>query len=488
MLSRVLRYSLLQRNVIASNRYQLSKRKLLISSTFHQKSTKDSDAGPVRVTSEFLNIKKDNHAPLSSELSEQNKRIEELRKQDQASGHLHSDTINSVKPSPEISLAELSEKPSFPVRLRSLPLIKIVLQSEKDKIVMAPYIAMRARNKAAKQADWTHVENFDEEKREQILQESTDAGIKNGLSRGVIVVGLMVFAGLCYYFYLYGYLMRTSYDDRLHLKSVYNRAAFYSFQHFKEEFCNPKQSTLLTPLHNIPKGYVDINPKYCFAFEPLHLICTTEYDLQHHWRYKKRKGASRLLEQLYMPKNPEIRPLNDLKAECVLWTVGGDFDSQSWLQALAANRAAFLFRSSCDYVIDVKCWSDIFKNGGLNGHYIKKVDRLGRNLKKTILFDSDPRNVTANPKNCLLIKKPTDMKEGELDTTLYDLSFFLNSIVDDGIEDVRPIVEYYNKYGNEWLEKFKENKNKQLMEEETRREARRSKSAKTGRFGFKSYL
>ena len=108
---------------------------------------------------------------------------------------------------------------------------------------------------------------------------------------------------------------------------------------------------------------------------------------------------------------------------------------------------------------------DIIKNFGLQGAYIKNLNRLGRDMKKVILFDSDPRQVAANPRNCLLLKKPQEIGEDEKDTTLNDVSRFINYLVVKDFEDIRPIVEHYNQFGVGWLEKFKEDRQKELLHE-----------------------
>ena len=98
-------------------------------------------------------------------------------------------------------------------------------------------------------------------------------------------------------------------------------------------------------------------------------------------------------------------------------------------------------------------------------------------MKTTILFDTDPKIQQANPENCLLIKRTSDIPSDQEDYTLYHLSSFLNSICRDDIDDVRPIVRHYSQFGADWLDKFVESQAKEAEEEERRIREEASKRA-----------
>merc|ERR1712115_448493 len=106
-----------------------------------------------------------------------------------------------------------------------------------------------------------------EEERDKVLQEATDEQIKNIIGRTGWTILIFIATGVFYYFYEFGTQTMTEYDDSSHPVSVFNRANYYS-KKYLQSIVQPIQETLLSPLPVIPAGYMDLNPKYTFVFEP----------------------------------------------------------------------------------------------------------------------------------------------------------------------------------------------------------------------------
>ena len=340
MLSRVLRYTLKASKTIPSTTPLLSSRTLSTSLSYNFK----------KVSPSVFESQKEDSKSINDPDQDLKKSTENLIK-------------DLTDPKISESKEFLVSKPSLKIRAKRW----ILLASKEEKEQIYAY-------KNQKHKDWqttSDPENIDENEKERILQESTDAGIKDSLNRGMIVMSIILGMFATYYFYMFGWAMCTPYDCSKHPVSVFNRANYYSFEYMKEEYSKPKESTLLPPFPEVPKGYINMNPKYTFVFEPLKMLTHTEYDLTRHWSYKYRKGGRRLLEQTLQST---VAPVNDLRCETVIWTSQSDFENE-WVHSLAAGRGTVLFRSSCDYTWGIESWSEMFTNLGFKAHYWGDFDR-----------------------------------------------------------------------------------------------------------------
>ena len=341
--------------------------------------------------------------------------------------------------------------PSFKVKLLMLFRLKSKLTTEQ--------IDHYERHKKLKKDKWSRLDTMSEEEQEKVLKEATDEQIKNIIGRTGWTILAFVMFGFFYYLNEFGIQTMTEYDDSTHPVSIFNRANYYS-KKYVQSLVQPIQETLLSPLPVIPAGYMDINPKYTFVFEPMHILVSTQYDINNHYQYKKRKGLDRLLEKCLAPDPSKGSPFNAYRCETIFWTQLSDFENQEWMASLTKGRAQPLFRSACYYKLQ-DSYLDILTKLRM-GYYLKCIDKLGRNMKKTILFDTDPRIVAAYPENALLMKKAdTNHKD---DRTLYDLAGFLSFITSQNLEDVRPIVAHYNKFGEDWLDEFVKWRNQRMLE------------------------
>ncbi|KHN83932.1 Mitochondrial import inner membrane translocase subunit TIM50 [Toxocara canis] len=79
----------------------------------------------------------------------------------------------------------------------------------------------------------------------------------------------------------------------------------------------------------------------------------------------------------------------------------------------------------------------------MNGHHVKDLSRLNRDLSKVIFIDFDPKSFQLNPENVLRVPK----WEGDMnDTSLVDLAELLKTIHLSDVDDVRPTLQYYSQF------------------------------------------
>merc|ERR1711879_482431 len=123
-----------------------------------------------------------------------------------------------------------------------------------------------------------------------------------------------------------------------------------------------------------------------------------------------------------------------------------------------------LYREACQYKPN---FQSIGKDGSWmpKPYYKKPIERLNRDLSKLIIIDSDERAFEDYPENGLIVPEaPQD--PGQNDLVLHDLTTFLMTIVNDQVDDVRPIIKYYSQFGDKWLDKFRENQEESVVEQE----------------------
>lgn len=100
----------------------------------------------------------------------------------------------------------------------------------------------------------------------------------------------------------------------------------------------------------------------------------------------------------------------------------------------------------------------------IDGHHVKDLDALNRDLSKVIVIDWNRENVRLHPQNALILPRWSGNDD---DTTLNDLTAFLKMIHATNVADVRDVITYYQQFDNP-LEAFRENQRKlsQHMEDE----------------------
>ncbi len=102
-----------------------------------------------------------------------------------------------------------------------------------------------------------------------------------------------------------------------------------------------------------------------------------------------------------------------------------------------------------------------------HGVHKKDLDCLNRDLSKVIMVDCDPKAVSLQPRNALVLKK---WKGDDDDQTLVSLADFLRAIAASGVEDVRGVLEHYSQFDDP-IEAFNQNRARLLAEQEKLRQA-----------------
>ncbi|XP_044014053.1 mitochondrial import inner membrane translocase subunit TIM50-C-like [Aphidius gifuensis] len=197
--------------------------------------------------------------------------------------------------------------------------------------------------------------------------------------------------------------------------------------YYKERFLGLRNGKILPdPL--------DKQPQYTLVLEFTDLLVHPDWTYQTNWRFKKRPGVDQFLEQL-VPYF-EIVIYTDLYAHMFFPLLG----------RLNPNVHMFgLARGSTRYI---------------NGHNVKDLDVLNRNLSKVIVIDWNKISIQLQPQNAILIPR---WNGNDDDTTLIELSAFLTMIHATNVADVRDIIKYYQQFDNP-LEAFRENERKLLKQ------------------------
>ena len=117
------------------------------------------------------------------------------------------------------------------------------------------------------------------------------------------------------------------------------------------------------------------------------------------WRFKKRPGVDQFLEQL------------GRLFEIVVYTADHGMTVFPVLDALDPNGFIMyrLVRDATHFV---------------DGHHVKSLDKLNRDLSKVIVIDWDPHSTKFHPENAFNIPR---WNGNDDDTTLFDLTAFLKS-------------------------------------------------------------
>nr|XP_018910870.1 PREDICTED: mitochondrial import inner membrane translocase subunit TIM50-A-like [Bemisia tabaci] len=184
-------------------------------------------------------------------------------------------------------------------------------------------------------------------------------------------------------------------------------------------------------------------PPYTLILELTDLLVHPDWTYQTGWRFKKRPNVDAFLEKV----GPPLFEIVIYTAEQGL-TVFPIIDSLDPKQMISYR----LVRDATEFV---------------DGHHVKNLDCINRDLSKVIVVDWNPDSVKLHPNNALVIPR---WKGQDTDRTLVDLAAFLQTIAINQVEDVREVLQYYRQFDDP-LETFKENQRKFLEQQEERRKA-----------------
>lgn len=195
-----------------------------------------------------------------------------------------------------------------------------------------------------------------------------------------------------------------------------------------------------------------IVPKYTIVLELTGLLVHATWTHKYGWRFQKRPGLDMFMAQVGFPN-----------FELVIWTVENAmtfFPIINGMDPQGQHIMYRLFKDATHYV---------------DGHHVKNLDALNRDLGKVIVIDWDKNTTKAHPQNTLTLKK---WKGDNSDRSLIGLAQLLHAISDSDVDDVRDILAYYQQFEDP-IEAFRENQRK-LQEEMQLEEERKKKELSSG--------
>ncbi|XP_037934547.1 mitochondrial import inner membrane translocase subunit TIM50-C [Teleopsis dalmanni] len=184
-----------------------------------------------------------------------------------------------------------------------------------------------------------------------------------------------------------------------------------------------------------------IQPTYTLILEMKDVLVHPDWTYQTGWRFKKRPGVDHFLHEC--AKHFEI----------VVFTAEQGMTVFPILDALDPNGYIMyrLVRDATHFV---------------DGHHVKNLTNLNRDLSKVIVIDWDPNSTQMHPENTFNIGR---WMGNDDDAQLFDLVNLLKTIATSDVSDVREVLNYYRQFDDP-LEKFKDNQRILLeqMEEKER--------------------
>ncbi|CAH1980659.1 unnamed protein product [Acanthoscelides obtectus] len=167
-----------------------------------------------------------------------------------------------------------------------------------------------------------------------------------------------------------------------------------------------------------PVSYPYYQPPYTLILEFTDVMAHPDWTYKTGWRFKKRPALDYMLENLVG------------LYEIVVFTAEPGMTIFPVIDALdKKNLISYkLVRDSTHFV---------------DGHHVKNLDRLNRDLNKVVVVDWNEESVKFHPDNRLNISRWTGNDE---DMALVDLTSFLKTIAMTEIEDVREVLKYYKQF------------------------------------------
>ncbi|XP_022221872.1 mitochondrial import inner membrane translocase subunit TIM50-B [Drosophila obscura] len=171
-----------------------------------------------------------------------------------------------------------------------------------------------------------------------------------------------------------------------------------------------------------------VQPPYTLVLEVKDVLIHPDWTYKTGWRFKKRPGVDLFLSEC--AKYFEI----------VVYTAEQGMTVFPLLDALDPNGYIMyrLVRDSTHFV---------------DGHHVKNLDNLNRDLKRVVVVDWDKNSTKMHPRNSFSIPRWLGNDD---DTTLFDLVSFLSVLGISETEDVREALQYYSQFEDP-VAKFREN-------------------------------
>lgn len=230
-----------------------------------------------------------------------------------------------------------------------------------------------------------------------------------------------------------GNLVQDEYSSMPFFHRVYYRLK-REVSYYKKMVQEPSREKLLPD----PLKHPYIQPPYTVVLELTDVLVHPDWTYQTGWRFKKRPGIDQFLEAIAPPQFETV--VYTAEQGLTVFPIIDALDPQGYIMYR-------LVRDATRFV---------------DGHHVKDLDSLNRDLSKVIVIDWNSDSVKFNPDNMLKIPR---WNGNDNDTTLYDLAAFLKTIYQTNVDDVRDVLNYYSQFDNP-LETFRENRRKVLMQME----------------------
>ncbi|XP_050312740.1 mitochondrial import inner membrane translocase subunit TIM50-C-like [Anthonomus grandis grandis] len=189
-----------------------------------------------------------------------------------------------------------------------------------------------------------------------------------------------------------------------------------------------------------PLPYPYYQPPYTLVLEFTDVLAHPEWTYQTGWRFKKRPGVDYFLENLAG------------LYEIVVYTSEPGMTIFPVIEALDSKGLISykLVRDSTHFI---------------EGHHVKNLNKLNRDLDKVIMIDWNSDSVKFNRDNHFVLNRWLGADE---DSTLYELTGFLRAIAQTDIQDVREVIKFYKQFDDP-LTVFKQ-KQAELLEAQQKRQ------------------
>ncbi|XP_017143851.1 mitochondrial import inner membrane translocase subunit TIM50-C [Drosophila miranda] len=235
-------------------------------------------------------------------------------------------------------------------------------------------------------------------------------------------------------------------DEFTHKPMVqqYFQRMWKSLHYYQKMIQEPSRDKLLPD----PLQHPYIQPKYTLVLEMKDVLVHPDWTYQTGWRFKKRPGVDHFLSELAK------------EFEIVVFTAEQGMTVFPILDALDPHGYIMyrLVRDATHFV---------------DGHHVKNLNNLNRDLRKVIVVDWDHNATKMHPDNTFGIAR---WNGNDDDTQLLDLVAFLKIIAQNDVEDVRETLHYYRQFEDP-ISQFRENQRKlaEQMQEEERIERAKAK-------------
>ncbi|RUS85071.1 hypothetical protein EGW08_007165 [Elysia chlorotica] len=224
----------------------------------------------------------------------------------------------------------------------------------------------------------------------------------------------------------------------------YIRRTWKQMNIFKKKIQDPSREKLLPD----PLKYPYIQPPYTLVIELTGVLIHPDWTYSTGWRFKKRPGIDYFLQQVGPPLFEVV--IYSQEAGMTADPLVNHLDPQGYIMYR-------LYRDATRY---------------MEGKHVKDLSCLNREMSRVIMLDCSKDATSLQPRNSLVLSKWLGEDE---DRTLIDLAHFLKTIGTSGVEDIRPVLDYYNQFDDP-LDAFKENQRRLQDEEEARRQKGKEES------------